>query len=179
MFLKFYMFSDMMRTMYWFPSRHRPIDTIAELEKSGDPPHTMPQTNAHHFQYICHFSIATPTSNNEHSTAYENIRNSRYTFFIVRQNTHPFLAMSGTTARPAAPSRWIHTIHRIAVKKENKCPTRDSLSAQKPCRLYPSQHHAPSSDHTPSSPPYGFRCYAAQVINCHRVSSTSLPTWII
>ena len=33
----------------------------------------MPQTNAHHFQYTCHFSIATPTSNNEHSTAYENI----------------------------------------------------------------------------------------------------------
>jgi hypothetical protein len=110
----------MMRTMYWFRSRHRPIDTIAELEKSGDPPHTMPQANPHHFPILCHFSIATPTSNNEHSTAYENIRNSRYTFFIVRQNTHPFLAMSGTTARPAAPSRWIHIIHRIAVSGKGR-----------------------------------------------------------
>jgi hypothetical protein len=56
-----------------------------------------------------------------------------------------------------------HPSHR---GKENKKPSRDSLSAHKPRHL---QYHAQA----PTSPPYGF-WYAAQVISRRGVSLTVL-----
>ena len=116
-------------------------------------PNTMPQTNTHHFQY------ATFPLQPQHQTM--NIPPPTKT--SVTADTPSLLSgktpISGNVRaqyyRSSCGTIKMNPYHPSNRGKENKCPTRDSLSAQKPCRLYPSQHHAPSSDHAPSSPPYG------------------------
>jgi hypothetical protein len=129
----------------------------------------MPQTNLHHFQYTIFPSQA------QHQTM-----NIPQPTTSVTADTPSLLLgktpVSGSVGaqyyRSACGTIKMNPYHPSNRGKENKRPTRDSLSAQKPCRLYPSQHQPPSS------PPYGFR-YAAQVISRRGVSSTSSQTRFI